>query len=446
MADDDTKALELRGSGEVAIGGTAFPGGAEMQHYMNAASWIGRSGVYPQFKSAESAFVGMMMCRDLGLSLTMGLPLIYPVEGKLFVEVKGRLAALMTRVPSFEWEPLEWTEKVCRIRARLSQKHAWKEFEYTRAQADCAGFTKDRVGGVKKNWQGDNGREMLLWRCLTRWINYNAPHVLYGMPTRALEMDEAEELPGAVASEAAAGHTDEARKDGAPAATSEPDYRAAFATLARKMGKRTNAQFLGLLTLVFKELGLTPPGNYNAVAQQDWQRGYVYLTSKYDEDGQPRPAPREVESEDVTPQVEPEPEPEVSAEPEPTPAVPEVIIPEPEPDPVPELIPAVDYDTLSNGTANGLITLCGIAEKLYRKRGDFPRKFTSHDDKSGTWFVEGDCLMRCGSTKAGAPLATLITIEPTAEKKYEKLLAQDGLRAMLARAVREMIEDLEVQR
>ena len=455
----NNNALEVAAQRQAALsplGSTPFPEAQELVAFQNAAAWIARSRMFPQFTNAEQAFVGMLLVRDLGLSMVQGLPLVYPVEGKLFVEVKGRIASLMAKCPTFEWVALAWTAERIHIKARLRAFDEWKEMEFTLEDAKRAGRVK--AGSAWEKYPKD----MLMWRCLSRWINSYAPHLLYAMPTRVLEMDEeSEEQPGGGA---AAPATAGPGATGTPGATDGPaqgvvepavsppaedvDYRKEFAARARKMGKKSNSDFLSLLRIVFKELGLTPPTTYGEVTTDEWEKGYRFLDSRYDENGKPRP--REVENE-VEDEAPPPAEVQTPVPAKPTDnggvAHPEVEIPtlddEPEPLP-PEKGP--DFGWMLSGKVDGLIELCNLSQRKFKERGQTAVRFLAETSGSGIWFVEPDTLTRCGSEKGGKPVPVLLQMEDGADPRYERHLATDGLRVMLARGVKEMLDTLEVGR
>jgi hypothetical protein len=466
MTDEHGTSLAEFKPARMVIGGAPMPTPAEFEMFKDMSAWIARSRMFPALQTPESVMASLLMIRDMGVAPTLGLAEAFVIEGRVGFGTKLKLAALQSRVPTFKWETPVWDEKVCTVKARLSPNDDWKSFTYTRAEADKARYSIGKDGQVKKQWEREP-KLMLLYRALTRWMNLYAPHVLFGLPVVLQEAGDPVETEYEVVEDrpretVAAPAADGAQGRVPPPAPTPTDFREAFAKLARKMGKKSNAQFLDLLTIVFKELGLTPPTSYTAVGPSDWKRAYEALTARYDpETGRPLPKPQDgkdgasseadekgagaaepTHGEKATaPASEPEP-PEGLFE--------ETEIPDFGSEPALDLEtePATGYDpwqSAERGDGPALVHYARNVEAAYAKAGK-PRRFIT--EKAGdTFFVYGPALVDCGSTKAvngkQAPLAALIA---TANPENAEHVVSLSLRVMLAAACRQALDALEAGR
>ncbi len=457
-----------------APGGAPLPTPAEFDMLKNLAIWVQRSGMFPQYKTAEGVMVAMLLVRDMGCAMMLGLKEGYEIKGKVDFQVRAKLASVMGRVPGFKYDTPVWDEKTCTVHGTLGHDD-WRDFTYTRAEADAAGYTKTREGATKDSWAREP-KLMLLYRTLTRWMTLHAPHVLLGLPpvlvddhptAGRLPVEADHEILETGAPVGAGGAQGSgAAAPSAPSPPAQPeeatDHRKAFAAFARKMGKTKNADLLELVRLVFTEQGLTSPKNYSEIAPSDWKGAYEWLAKKYDPaTGKPRA--KKAAAAESGPAGQPEATMSTAADTLRTDAGPSVAVEEAEeveqpetpeaeitlPDAEPESPDADDPEALFNAAKGGspwaLVDYAMRVETAFSKAGK-PRRFIrEHPPESGDFFyVDPEGLIKCGSTKDvnGKPAAASAMLA-TKQEKYKAFVASAGLVGMLAAAAREALDALE---
>jgi len=440
------------------IGGAPMTTPAEWEMMKDQAAWIARARIYPALKTPEAICAAMLAVRDMGIAMSLGLACAFEVEGRVGFEVKAKLASLQGHVPSFQWEAVQWDERVCQIRARLHAREPWKEFTYTRAEADRSKYTVNKEGTTKWNWQREP-KLMLLYRCLTRWMNLYAIHALMGLPPMLMNDPgdpvevEFEVLPGsgpAVGGGKAQEVAAAADAPATPAVKPEPeaDYRKLVSSLARKQGKTTNVQLLTLVSAVFEQdLRLTPPRTYQEIGPSDWKQVWGALIKRYDpETGQPRPKSQESPTPPATETPAPAPAP--------VPTPPEGFFEEdevaalPGAEPAQEAIPEAQNieEAALAGDPHALIDFAMSVEGEFRRAGRKPTFILEHPAGSGTfYYTHSAILKKCGSTKmvGGNVVAVSVGLE---SKDPAVSIASVGLIQMLATATKDSLDELEAGR
>lgn len=246
-----------------------------------------------------------------------------------------------------------------------------------------------------------------------------------------------EDLFGVTVQKPASGEAQAKATDGA--AEPEVDYKKEFTALARKMGKTTPQQFYALVSLLFTEdLGTDPPGSYSAVAPSDWKAAYGAAMKRWDEEGKPRAQAvtlKVATSKSEAVVVE---EFEEASFPETAPE--SIVARSPDPGPSDEIV------RLQHGDPKALVDVGMQAEALFKTHNKRRRFIQEHPEGSGdVYFTDSPILLDCGSTREvdGKVVATPALLEST---EHGLLVATEGLRIMLGRALRMAMDELEAPR
>jgi hypothetical protein len=432
----------------VVPGGLEMPTGTDLRAYQDAATWIGRGRMFLQYQNPEQVFTAMLFVRDMGISMTMGLREGFVIHGKFDTSVKAKLASLMARVPTFEYVPDPWNAETVTVNACLNP-HApgavWRKFTYTRAEADASGYTKGDGDKVKDNWQREP-KFMLLWRCLTRWFNLYASHILLGAPTviqqdvpelaepeepiegRAVIVGDGEDGEGAgVGSGVKAGtqtgqpssvEQRTAPSPGLPAEERrvvhlgvEPDEKPTRTdpkkmalAIMRANGYIQPGKQMELVNTIQAEAGLQLVRSARDLATQDWERIYEWLMVRINEKNW------------LAPKTAGNGEPNAGSPPA-------------QPAPAPPAALTLEQLVKDRGA---MVSWLQSAQAKLKLPAETPL-VTENPEGSGDWyFMLGEILRDCGEQEA----AMLTTKNP----EWESYLASDPLVAMIGKAVEQRLE------
>ncbi len=119
------------------------------------------------------ALASMLYGRELGLPPMTASGSIYVVHGKASMSAEVQRALILR--DGHEYEVIESTSSICKMRGRRKGSKVWQEFQFTIAEAQQAGFTN------KNSNYKSQPAEMLLARCSTRMARAMFPDVIHGM-------------------------------------------------------------------------------------------------------------------------------------------------------------------------------------------------------------------------------------------------------------------------
>jgi hypothetical protein len=451
-------------------GSTPMPLPEEFAALTNAAAWIFRSKAFPQYRSAEEVFVGMLFVREMGVNLTMGLSKGYAIHGKFDIEAKVKLAAIKARVPGFQYQFLVSDAKKCVFRARLLPTDEFTETSYTIEKAMAAGLMKE--GGAWTTYP----EEMLQWRAVSRWLNLYAGHVLYTLPTLVAQ----DALAGAVEIETedvtdqSVGAAPPAKP--APARPEEPNWKTEFARIAAAQAYPRGEKRLELFNLIMREdLGRQPIRKPAEAGIQDWKdvvgamrkrgwdkEGTGTATEAAREPTQPPQEPvRGFKEQAADTRYGPGPD-EVIQHPdnvpeddergemgEDEPETPVGVTPLEFPAPEPE---RYQGDTMMEGVKRGAplaISDLGLRFAKQLAREDIVREFINlgYGGQGHTWFVDTAILKACGATRTveGKQTAVPVLLSCPPASQYERLLASEGLCQMIGQKLWDEYEEFQAK-
>jgi hypothetical protein len=448
----------VQGIMQITGGSTPMPMPEEFAALTNAAAWIFRSHAFPQYRTAEEVFVGMLFVREMGVNLTMGLSKGYSVHGKFDIEAKVKLAAIKARVPSFQYEFKVSDEQRCVFNARLLPSDPWTQTEYTIEKAKKAGLTKGRDGSESPDaaWQAHRA-EMLQWRAVSRWLNLYGGHVLYTLPTLVTQdaLAEAAEVEEAVVVESRPlpPSPDPAAPGPAARPAPAPSAKSEWLRIAHGQGypsgRGSGPKLLELANLLMKHLGFSLVRASSELGETDYANMVAEMQRRgWDKEG--AGTPTEAAKEPAQPQTEPAPkgfdeqaaDASYGADTEPVEAI-DFPTPEPEPgteevDPEDEEPPLSESLTLADSVkAGNAVALIELGESFTAQlaRDGHSRAFVRLDyPKPGhDWFVDAKILIGCASTRdvGGKPAATPALLRCPVGSEYERMLASEGLRQMI---------------
>lgn len=178
MTRPDRSALPTRR----AEAGSLVPMGEELAAMQQWADiWVA-SGMLPNhIVNASQALAIMFAARDLGLKPTAALKGLYVVKGKVGMEFQTMNGLCQAKLPEYELQVVERSNKACQLRARRSRAHEFTEMRFTIEDAAQAGLT---TGDVWKKYTAD----MLYAKCGERLLRAIASDILLGIAYDGEEM------------------------------------------------------------------------------------------------------------------------------------------------------------------------------------------------------------------------------------------------------------------
>ena len=178
----DSTALAIKPSGEVIVRSpqqSLIPTGKTWEEMIQRAKiymYIGNLAT--KFERPEVVLAVLLTAWELGLAEREALDEFSMIQGRMCPSSQLQLAQAIRHVPGFQYEIVEETDKVCRIRGRRQPSDAWYEASWTIEEA--ASVVNSKSG--KRLTEGDGWRnyakDMLFHRTVGRLIGRLCPDVM----------------------------------------------------------------------------------------------------------------------------------------------------------------------------------------------------------------------------------------------------------------------------
>ena len=150
---------------------------SDLQEIFQLGEVFARSGAFADTRSAAMAIVKILAGRELGFPAVASVVGIHIVEGKPVIG-SHLLAAAIRSSGRYDFEILEHTDQVCRLRFKRKLGDNWKDLEpvecLTLEEAVSKGWTVTGAGKSKPTWK-KTPKNMLFARCISNGYRFHCP-------------------------------------------------------------------------------------------------------------------------------------------------------------------------------------------------------------------------------------------------------------------------------
>jgi hypothetical protein len=152
-----------------------IPSQNELDSLRAMAEMAAKSVFYKDINSLEKAATVMLQGLELGMTPMASLRNINIIDGKPSLAA-NLMAAIVVAKGHPRIRVVEWTERLCTLKAKRVEETEWEQYTYTWEDAQKAGLTG------KRNWQG-YPKAMLYARCMSTIAKVVFPELFAGIYT-----------------------------------------------------------------------------------------------------------------------------------------------------------------------------------------------------------------------------------------------------------------------